>query len=352
MREGFIRFGMLLPPPMPPLDKVLSIAAKVEEAGFHSLVVPDHLLMYPPGFTPNALALLSALAVKTKRVMLGTGVTDAIRYHPAVLAQAVATIDHLSGGRAFLGIGAGEAMNTEPFGLPLSRSFSRLKEAVYLVKRLWRGERFSYEGTFYRFKDAFLQIAPVRGSIPVYVGANSPKSREFTGECCEGWMPIAETPKTYRSHLEDVRRGAEKAGRSLDEVDTALQVYTAVSGDRSEALEAARRFKSMLLAKRGRLEEAGYRLRREVPERITPRYYYESLLPVEEAVRELERYADAVPDEALEDFYIVGTPEDCVRKIEEFRRAGVRHFMLINIGPRPKEVLQIYRDRIIPAFSG
>lgn len=346
-----IRFGMLIPPPMPPLEKVLGIAAKIEESGFASIVVPDHLLMYPPGFTPNALSVLSALAVTTKKVMLGTGVTDAIRYHPAVLAQAFATIDHLSGGRAFLGIGAGEAMNTKPFGLPLKKTFSRLKEAVYLIRRLWRGERITYEGSFFKLEEAFLQITPVRESIPIYVGANSPRSREFAGECCEGWMPIAETPKTYRTHLEDVKRGAEKAGRRLEDIDTALQVYTAVSSNRDEAVKAVKRFKTMLIAKRGRLEEAGYKLRFEVPDYITPWYYYDSLLIIEDKLRELEKYAEAVPDEALEDFYIVGTPEDCIGKIEEFRRAGVKHLMLINVGPRPKEVLQVYREKIIPAFS-
>ena len=207
-----LRFGMLLPPPLPPMDKILKIASMIDEAGYYSLIVPDHTLMVPPGFTPNALSLLSALSVMTRNVQIGTGVSDVVRYHPSILAQVFATADHLSGGRVFLGLGAGEAMNIKPFGIEWGRPYTRLKEGIEVLRRLWTGEKFSYNGEYFKFREAFLHITPTRKTIPIYLGANGPRTRELAGAACEGWMPITETPKTYRENLEDVKRGAEKAG--------------------------------------------------------------------------------------------------------------------------------------------
>lgn len=208
-----MKFGNMISPPMPSVERAIRISLQSEELGFHSLVFPDHTLMVPPGLTPNAFALMTAIAVKTRRIRIGTGVTDFARYHPSIIAQFFATLDHFSPGRVFLGVGAGEAMNLLPFGIDWKK-FSMLKEGIEIVKKLWSGEKFSYGGKAFRLENAFLQIAP-NNPIPIYLGANGKKTRELAGMLCEGWMPIAETPKTYRENLEDVKRGAEKAKRSL-----------------------------------------------------------------------------------------------------------------------------------------
>ncbi|AAB90050.1 LLM class flavin-dependent oxidoreductase [Archaeoglobus fulgidus] len=343
-----VRFGMLLSPPMPALEKVIKIAQQAEDSGMFSLTVPDHTLMVPPGFTPNALSLLSALAVKTSKAMLGTGVTDVVRYHPSVLAQIMATIDHLSYGRAFLGLGAGEAMNIKPFGIEWKKPYTTLREGIEIIKRLWAGDRFSYEGKRFRLDDAFLQIKPLQ-KIPIYLGANGVKTRELAGEICDGWMPIAETPKTYRENLKDVERGCSKAGRNLDEIDTALQIYTAVDTSFERAMERARQFSGVIVSAAEKAEQAGYSL--EMPEGISKKFYFEQLLLDDKMLMEFVKLSSLVTEEMIRDFFIVGTPEDCEEKIEEFVKAGVKHFMLINVGPDPKYVLKVYAERIIPAFS-
>ncbi|MBO8181059.1 MAG: LLM class flavin-dependent oxidoreductase [Archaeoglobus sp.] len=344
-----VRFGMLLSAPMPTLDKVMKIAQQAEEGGMFSLTVPDHTLMVPPGFTPNALSLLSALAVKTSKAIIGTGVTDVVRYHPSVLAQIIATIDHLSLGRAFLGLGAGEAMNIKPFGIEWKMPYTTLREGIEIMKRLWTGEKFSYEGKRFKLKDAFLQIKPLQKTIPIYLGANGPKTRELTGEMCEGWMPIAETPKTYRENLRDVERGCEKAGRKVEEIDTALQIYTAVDPSFEKAMERARQFSGVIVSAVEKAEQAGYNL--ELPEGVSKKFYFEQLLLDDAMLMEFLKLSSLVTEEMIRDFFIVGTPEDCEDKIEEFVKAGVKHFMLINVSPDPKYVLKVYAERIIPAFS-
>lgn len=342
-----MRFGNLISPPVASVERAIKIAIQSEELGFHSIVFPDHTLMVPPGLTPNALALMSAIAVKTQRVMLGTGVTDFVRYHPSILAQFFATLSHLAPGRVFLGVGAGEAMNIKPFGLSWQR-FAMLKEGIEITKRLWNCETLSYKGSAFKLDSAFLQITPLQ-PIPVYLGANGKKTRELAGMFCEGWMPIAETPKTYRENLKDVIRGAEKAGRKIEEIDTALQIYTAVDLESEKAMERAKQFSGLVISAIEKVEQANYNI--ELPENFPKKFYYENLLLTDDSLMKFVELSSRVSEEILADFFLVGNVEEVILKIEEFAKAGVKHLMIINVGPDPKFVNKVYAEKIIPAFS-
>jgi alkanesulfonate monooxygenase SsuD/methylene tetrahydromethanopterin reductase-like flavin-dependent oxidoreductase (luciferase family) len=148
-----VRFGVALPFSSIPVAELLDMAMVNEEAGFNSVWSGDGLVYFPPSTIPEAWTILTAAAVSTKKVLLGTCVTDPHRYHLAVLAQRLATIDQLFDGRVILGLGAGMAMNLEPFGIRWNKPVSRLAEAVKIMRRLWAGEKFSYDGEFWKFKD-------------------------------------------------------------------------------------------------------------------------------------------------------------------------------------------------------
>ena len=336
----------MLPIPAAPVEKLLRIAEANEEAGFDSIWVPDHLLFVPHGTTPDAWSLLSALAVRTERVLLGTSVSDPHRRHPAVLAQTVATVDRLSGGRVILGLGAGEAMNLEPFGIEWDRPVSRLVEAIEIMRRLWSGERLDFEGRFWRLKGAFLQIKPIR-RVPIYLGAHGPRMLRLTGQLADGWLPTPLTPELYRRRLKVIEEAAREAGRSLSEIDTAIYLYTCISNRLEEVYERLEAFKAMIVHSPEALREAGYDV--EVPEGFKG---YFKLLPGEEGERALEAFNSVVPLEAALDFSISGTVEDCIERISEYIRAGVRHFILVNIGPDVRYVLRAYAEKIMPYFRG
>ena len=129
---------------------------QAEELGFDSVFVSDHLQpwRHDGGHAPAALPWLGALAARTERVLIGTSVlTPTFRYHPAVVAQAFATLGCLAPGRVILGVGSGESLNEVPLGLQWpdgKERFARLKEAVTLIQQLWTEERVTFEGTFYR----------------------------------------------------------------------------------------------------------------------------------------------------------------------------------------------------------
>jgi 5,10-methylenetetrahydromethanopterin reductase len=342
-----VKFGSLLPIPTAPVDKLIEIAKVNEGAGFDSIWAPDHLLFVPPGTVPEAWTILTAVAMATKRVMIGTCVTDPHRYHPAVLAQRIATVDQISVGRVILGLGAGEAMNLEPFGIKWKRPVSKLIEAATIMRKLWTGEIFSYEGKFWNLKDAFLQIKPFQSRLPIYFGANSPRMLRLAGEMADGWLPTPLSPELYKKRLKLVEEGAKMAGRSIDEIDTGVYLYTSITDEAEEAYKQLDMMKPMIVSYPQLLEEAGYDI--DLPEEISSLSYPE-LLPTGEWIEKFLRYGELIPTEAAVEFSIAGTVEECIEQIDRFVKAGVKHFLLINMGPRPRRVMEIYGKEIIPHF--
>jgi probable F420-dependent oxidoreductase len=160
-----------------PVASVRELAALADERGFRYLTVPDHFVLEEPGSgldvtkpSLEAIAVLGALAASTKRAKLGGMVLCNMFRHPALTAQAVSTLDHLSDGRAFLGIGAGwTRAEFDMMGLPYPEVKVRLRmldEALVAIKKLWTEERASLAGEFYRLTDAVCVPQPVQKPHP------------------------------------------------------------------------------------------------------------------------------------------------------------------------------------------
>ena len=342
-----VKFGQLLPIPVAPVDALIRIGVRTEKAGFDSVWAADHLLMMPTGVVPNVWPILTAIASQTEKVELGTCVSDPHRIHPAVFAQLTATVDQISRGRLIIGLGAGEAMNLDQFGIRWDKPLSRLVEFTKIVRGLWLRDEVSYQGKFWSLNRAFLQVRPKRSPVPIYFAANSPRSRELAAKYADGWLPVSLGPRTYRRHLEEVKRAAEATGRPLDGFEPGLFVHAAVADSYEEALNQVRRAKAQIAFAPRLVREAGFEL--ELPKGL-PEGLYAGVTLTEEGLKLFEEFGKHVPDEVAVEFSIVGTPEDCARKVEEFVRAGVRHFVLVNLGPDPKFVLDVFARKIIPSY--
>jgi len=343
-----VKFGIILPIPTSPVNKLVEIARVNEEAGFNSIWAPDHLLFVPTGTVPEAWTILTAVAMVTKKVMIGTCVTDPHRHHPAVLAQRIATIDQISGGRVILGLGAGEAMNLDPFGIERQSPVSKLVEAATIMRKLWTGDISLYEGKFWNLKEAFLQIKPVQQRLPIYFGANSPRTLRLAGKMADGWLPTPLSPELYKKRLKLVEEGAKMAGRSINEIDTGLYLYTSIADRAEDAYKQLDSMKPMIMSYPPLLKEAGYDV--DFPEDISSLSYPE-LIPTGEWIEKFARYGELIPTEAAVEFSIAGTVEECIEKTEKFVKAGVKHFLLINMGPNPRRVMEIYGKEIMPHFK-
>src|SRR5689334_21977138 len=153
-------------------QELIRQAVMAERAGFDFVEISDH---YHPwldnqGHSPFAWTVLGAIAARTDRIGLATGVTcPTVRYHPAIIAQAAATMALLSDGRFTLGLGSGERLNEHVVGLGFPDTVSTrqemLREAVEIIKLLWRGGYQSYDGTYLRLSDA--RVFDLPDTLPV-----------------------------------------------------------------------------------------------------------------------------------------------------------------------------------------
>src|SRR4051794_30603064 len=187
-----IRAGLQIPnftyPGVAPEDlfeSVAGTAVAAEEAGFDTVMVMDHFYQLPMLGPPEhemfeSYTLLGAIAARTNTVKLGTLVTGVTYRNPAILAKIVTTLDVISKGRAFLGIGAAWFdVEHEALGVdfpPVKERFERLEEALHIPRAMFRGERPTFDGQHYRVKDAINSPAPITpGGPPIMIGGQGEK---------------------------------------------------------------------------------------------------------------------------------------------------------------------------------
>lgn len=334
----------------PPVEPALAGVRAYEAAGFDAAWWSDHFLhWFPPGvwtpdITPMAAAVrsphafldpaavIAAAAVETERIRLGTAVTDAVRRHPAVLAQTFLTLDHLSKGRATLGIGVGEAENILPFGLSYERRASRLIEALEIIRLLWGTiEPVDFQGDFWNLDQAILGAEPYGDRPPpIWIAAHRPRVLRATAEYADGWLPAITDPAQYAALLGDLRAATVAAGRPEDAVTAGLYTWIVVDEDR----ETARRMLDDVLLRLVALTAPPEDYRRAGGEPPLAEgwgllHYVPTRLGREEALR----LAAAVPRDLLESYYMWGTPDDIVERLRGFRAAGLEHVYLANVSP-------------------
>jgi coenzyme F420-dependent glucose-6-phosphate dehydrogenase len=217
--------------------ELLSFAVQAERAGFEIVAVSDHFQpwRHHGGHSPAALPWLGAAAQATERATLGTSVlTPTLRYAPAVVAQAFATLACLAPGRVFLGVGTGEAMNETPVtgGEFPGRKERRLRlaEAIRLIRALWDGERVDFEGEYYKTARATVYDRPDE-PVPIYVAASGPLAAKLAGRVGDGFICTSgKDPALYDRLIAAVDEGAAQAGR--DAADIRHMIEIKVSYDR------------------------------------------------------------------------------------------------------------------------
>jgi coenzyme F420-dependent glucose-6-phosphate dehydrogenase len=201
-------------------EVLLEQALLAEEAGFDAVVVSDAFQPWTDegaaGFT---WSWLGAAVARTRRIEFITTVTSPLfRYHPAVIAQAAATLDRLSGGRFILGVGTGDPIHDAPLGWPdvgYRERGARLTEAVQIIRSLWTGERVSYEGSHYPIKGARLYSPPV-SSMRLWMAAGGPRSASVAGRIADGVITSVKDPAISKTTvIEPFLESAASRSRSV-----------------------------------------------------------------------------------------------------------------------------------------
>lgn len=340
----------------PPLAGVVKGATRAEEKGYDSIWWPDHLMGWHPDSVwrpeitelarsmPNPhifvdpVAAIAACSTQTSRIRLGTSVTDAIRRHPAMLAQEFLTLDHFSKGRTILGIGAGEGENITPYGMSFDRPVSRLEEALEIVRLLWgTTEPVDYDGETWRMRGAVCGMSPYEDPAtgtaappPIWVGAHGPRMLSLAGRHCDGWLPTYQGgPEKWAQGLAAIRTAATGVSRSLDGFVPALLTHLVVVDDDRDVerlLDSPLIRTWMLTMPSSCFEEFGvehplgegsYGLLDYIPTQLP-----------EERVRQA---LQAVPLEVAHKYLMVGTPDQILDELGQFVAHGLEHVVLWNI---------------------
>lgn len=312
--------------------ELAAYAVAAEQAGFDSVFVSDHFQpwRHDGGHAPAALPWLGAVGARTERVLLGTSVlTPTFRYHPAVIAQAFATLGVLYPGRIILGVGSGESLNESALGLEWpdgKERFARLKEAVQLIKELWSGERVTFDGTYYRLEKATIYDRP-EVPVPIYIGASGPAATRLAGRVADGFITTSgKADSLYRDTLlPALREGAAKSGRTLEDLDLLIEMKVSFDPDRERALQDTRHWAALAL---------------------TP----EQKSGVEDPI-EMQRLSDALPVEQAASRWIVSAdPDEHVERIRSYLDLGFRHLVFHAPGPDQDRFLTLYGEQVLPAL--
>ena len=310
--------------------ELLEYGVAAERHGFDSIVVSDHFHPWKDtdGHAPFSFAWLGAVGALTKRAKLGTSVvTPTFRYHPAIVAQAFATLGVLFPGRVFLGVGSGESMNETPVTghdwPPPGERLHRLGEAVELIRKLWTDDYVTWTGKHYTTEAAKIFDKPTE-PVPIYIAAAGPKAAEQVGRIGDGFICTSgKGIELYRDVLiPNLNKGAKEAGRDVTKIEKLIEIKVSYDSDRARALADTREWAALALPAE---DKAGV-----------------------EDPREMEKRAAAAAGDAHKRFIVTDDPDECVAEIEPYLALGFTHLVFHFPGKDQERAMKHYAAEVLP----
>jgi coenzyme F420-dependent glucose-6-phosphate dehydrogenase len=309
--------------------ELLGYSQLAERLGLDSIALSDHFQpwRHTGGHAPAALPWLGAAGAAIESARIGTSVlTPTLRYQPAVVAQAFATLGCLYPGRVWLGVGSGEAMNETPVtadAWPGGRERRRrLGEAVELIRRLWSEERVTFEGEYYRTDRATVYDRPEQ-PVPIYMAASGPLAAKLAGRLGDGFICTSGKPRElYVELVGKLEEGARAAGRDPAAIPRMIEIKVSYDRDRAYAEEACGWWAALALSGD---EKSG----------------------VEDPV-EMERLADANRDRASSRFIVSDDPDEVVERIAPYVELGFDELVFHAPGDDQARFLEQFARDVLP----
>jgi len=335
-----LRIGVRIPS-CAPVNEIAEVVRHAEDLGIEELWFPDSQLLWRDVFS-----VLTAAALSTERIRLGTAVTNLATRHPSVVASAARTIAELAPGRLTLGIGVGDS-SVGPIGLkPTTRA--RLTEGLAQLRALLGGEEWDYGTVSSRLRDP--------ASVPLHLAASGPRNLRLAGEIADGVILLSGiSVDTLASSTAQVRAGALAAGRDPESIPMTVSAFCHVTDD---VPRAARMLKPICasIARNGGgpfLKLAGIEL--EVPDRFEG--VYPDMLHAEDwdqAVKVAGQWVS--DDDALrfaQAFCLFGTAEEIAVKLRAAHAAGATSVFLQHVGSYdlPLELIEAVGGQVLPALA-
>ena len=305
--------------PVVSIDELLSLARIVDGAGVSRLGISDVALLR------DSYQLQALCASVTTNVSIGSLVTNPYVRHPAIVAAALGTLNEVSHGRAYMGIGVGSGLSR--IGIGQQGPVRRLEEFIHAVKALLTGARVNMDGPNYRISGARLQ-SDITGPVPVIIGTRSKQICRLAGRVADGVVVGArELPESALRRYQDwVREGAVEAGRDPREVDIAPRMTVCISHDGEQARRSVVLYAAHYLSLGGleasRLPAAEFERISSLVAQATAWYFEADVsYPIE--------LDDIVGPEIIDRFAIAGTPDECLHKLQSLSDMG---FSTVSMG--------------------
>lgn len=291
------------------------------------------------GRAGDQFSILTSADLKTERIKLGTSISSVFVRSAPTIAMAAATVDYFSNGRLLLGLGSDHRVQVGPMhGLEYGKPMQRLREAIDIIRILLGNGVVSYQGEVFNIEQYDLWFQPLRPEIPIYVAGVRSKMLQVCGEIGQGAIMTWCALNRVAPAREDVRLGAQRAGRLLGDVDIATMIPTMVSTDRKVArsrMRARVAYYACVIPRYGRLMvDAGFG---EEVAAINKAWYD----------GDHDRAASLVSDGLMDEFTLAGNPDECRARIEQFRQAGI-DLPLLSLRFTGKDS----KDQILEAIRG
>lgn len=313
-RARQVRFGIHTGPQHVEYPELVKLWQTADQAGFYWASVFDHFMPIAgadvEGPCLEGMVTLTALAVQTSRLRVGTLVLGVTYRHPAVLANMAATLDIVSGGRLELGLGAAWFQaEHEAYSIPFystGQRIRRLGEALKVIKLLWTEHRANFQGRYYALKDALCEPKPLqKPRPPLWVGGGGEQlTLRVVAEDADGWNIFMPSPEEYQHKLEVLAQHCARVGRDPATIQKSLSFGALLDQDKDRAEERAR-----ALAQR-----------------------------------------QGVSLERLRGRLLVGTPREAADRLRPYAQMGVDLFILSMQAPYDYTTMELCAEKVMPAF--
>jgi 5,10-methylenetetrahydromethanopterin reductase len=291
----------------------LDIARYAENRGFEAIWQAESRLVR------DAIVPMAAYAAVTERIKVGSGVINNWTRNIGLLAATFLTLDDLAPDRIICGIGAWWDPLASNVGIERKKPLTAMKETVQVLRRLLNMERVTFDGEFIHVNGIELDVVHGRREprhVPIMIGATGDQMMELAGEIADGVVLNYCVPPEHNDHsLELLAIGAQKSGRSLEEIDRPQLVVCSIDMDHNIAYDSARGLLCQYLAQQPHIAKASG-VSQDIVNEI------QSILGWPATEEEIERAKHLVPDELIDRITASGTPEEALVCVNEFRKHG------------------------------
>jgi 5,10-methylenetetrahydromethanopterin reductase len=353
--ENGMRWSFCMLPDYP-LGESIEMIKTADELGYYGAYSVDET------WHKDLWVLFAAAADKTQNIRFGPNVTHVFLREPTLICQQMATLDELTGGRTEIIVSTGNFGLLAQYGIDWAnqKPLSRLKEAIHVMRTFLDEGAITFEGDFFKYSGLYTFARPVQERIPIKMGGmKGPRSFRAAGELADGLHhALSYSREAYDYVADNVRQGAEGAGRNWQELDLGAWVVTVVSEDSAAAKRAARIIVAFYISSMPPEQLARHGLDAE------------ELQPVVDALGagDIPKAVELFKPEYAEKLSIAGTPEEVVEKIKtDIQPTGINHMILALVdapivklfsGEEVENVpdingqLRLVADRVMPAFQG